>query len=48
MRNLVDLKDFPASKKFTYLNAASIGLMWDKASAAIIEWQEDPVAAIYS
>ena len=41
MRILVDLKDFPASKKFTYLNAASIGLMWDKASAAIIEWQED-------
>lgn len=41
MKTLVDLKDFPSSKKFTYLNTASIGLMWDKTSAAIIEWQED-------
>ncbi len=41
MRTLIDLKDFPASKKFAYLNTASIGLMWDKTLAAIIEWQED-------
>jgi selenocysteine lyase/cysteine desulfurase len=41
MKSLVNPHDFPASHKSTYLNAASVALMYRKAANAVIEWQED-------
>lgn len=41
MEPLVDAKDFPASRQSTYLNAASVALMYEGAARAVIEWQQD-------
>jgi len=41
MNPIVDPKDFPASGKCTYLNAANVSLMYQGAEKAIIEWQKD-------
>jgi selenocysteine lyase/cysteine desulfurase len=41
MKPLVDPKDFPASGKSLYLNAASVALMYRGAAEAVVEWQED-------
>ncbi len=41
MDSIVDPKDFPASDKCTYLNAANVALMYQGAEKAIIEWQKD-------
>ncbi len=41
MDSLVDPKDFPASEKCTYLNAANVALMYQGADKAITEWQKD-------
>lgn len=41
MDSIVDPKDFPASDKCTYLNAANVALMYQGAEKAIIEWQQD-------
>ena len=41
MDSIVDPKDFPASYKCTYLNAANVALMYQGAEKAIIEWQKD-------
>jgi selenocysteine lyase/cysteine desulfurase len=41
VKPLVDPQDFPASRKSTYLNAASVALMYQDAARALIEWQED-------
>jgi len=41
MDAIVDPKDFPASQKCTYLNAANVALMYQGAEKAIIEWQKD-------
>ena len=41
MDSIVDPKDFPASQKCTYLNAANVALMYQGAEKAIIEWQKD-------
>jgi cysteine desulfurase/selenocysteine lyase len=38
---IVDPKDFPASDKCTYLNAANVSLMYQGAETAVIEWQKD-------
>ena len=38
---IVDPKDFPASDKCTYLNAANVSLMYQGAEIAITEWQRD-------
>ncbi len=38
---LVDSNDFPASRKSTYLNSASVALMYRGGADAAIEWQED-------
>ncbi len=38
---LVPAADFPASQKWTYLNAASVALMSVGAAEAIIAWQRD-------
>lgn len=38
---IVDPKDFPASDKCTYLNAANVSLMYQGAEKAVIEWQKD-------
>ncbi len=37
----VSLNEFPASRKSTYLNAASVALMYRGAERAAVEWQED-------
>ncbi len=41
MNTLINPADFPASRKFTYLNAASVALMYEGAANAVIEWQQD-------
>ena len=41
MTGLVDPKDYPAAAKFTYLDAASIAIMYEDAAAAVIDWQRD-------
>lgn len=41
MKPIIDPTDFPASSKFTYLNAASVALMYKGAASAVIDWQED-------
>jgi selenocysteine lyase/cysteine desulfurase len=41
MNNLINPEDFPASRKSTYLNAASVALMYRKAADSVIDWQED-------
>ncbi|MEJ2363662.1 MAG: hypothetical protein P8075_07520 [Deltaproteobacteria bacterium] len=41
MESIVDPKDFPASKKRTYLDAANAALMYQGAEKAIIGWQKD-------
>lgn len=41
MKTLIDHDDFPASRRSTYLNAASVALMYRDAAKAVIEWQED-------
>jgi selenocysteine lyase/cysteine desulfurase len=41
MNSLVNPQDFPARNKSTYLNAASVALMYRKASESVIAWQED-------
>ena len=41
MEPLVDSNDFPASRNSTYLNAASVSLMYQGAARAAIEWQQD-------
>jgi len=41
MDSIVDPKDFPASHKCTYLNAANVALMYQGAEKAIIEWEKD-------
>ena len=41
METLVDLNDFPASRRSTYLNSASVALMYRGGAEAAIEWQED-------
>ena len=33
--------DFPATQSMTYLNSASVALMYNQAAVAINEWQED-------
>ncbi len=38
---IVNPKDFPASRTFTYLNAANVALMYQGAEKAIAEWQKD-------
>lgn len=38
---LVDPDDFPGSKHNTYLDAANIGLMYQGALRAIVDWQSD-------
>jgi len=38
---LVKQSDFPASQKMTYLNAASVALMYSQAAEAAIDWQKD-------
>ena len=38
---IVDPKDFPASDKCTYLNAANVSLMYQGAEKAVLEWQSD-------
>lgn len=38
---IVDLKDFPASGKCTYLNAANVSLMYRGTEEAITAWQRD-------
>jgi cysteine desulfurase/selenocysteine lyase len=38
---IVDPKDFPASDKCTYLNAANVSLMYRGAEKAITQWQRD-------
>ena len=38
---IVDPRDFPASSKCTYLNAANVSLMYQGAEKAVIEWQKD-------
>lgn len=38
---LVDPEDFPASRESTYLNAASVALMFRGAEEAAVEWQRD-------
>ena len=41
MELIVDPKDFPASGKSIYLNAANVALMYQGAEKAITEWQKD-------
>lgn len=41
MNRLVPAADFPASRKWTYLNAASVALMSRQAAEATIDWQRD-------
>lgn len=41
METLVDSNDFPASRRSTYLNSASVALMYRGGAEAAIEWQED-------
>jgi len=41
MPPLVDAGDFPGSKHAAYLDAANIGLMYQGAHRAILEWQSD-------
>ena len=41
MKTFVDPNDFPAAQKFAYLNAASVAMMYQEASSAVIEWQRD-------
>ncbi len=38
---LANPKDYPAAAKFTYLDAASIAIMYEGAAAAVIDWQRD-------
>jgi selenocysteine lyase/cysteine desulfurase len=37
----IDKSEFPASKKCTYLNAASVALMTKKAGDAMVDWNRD-------
>ncbi|HEX5461469.1 MAG TPA: aminotransferase class V-fold PLP-dependent enzyme [Steroidobacteraceae bacterium] len=39
--SLVDLRNFPAAAKRTYLNSASVGLMYKPAEEAVTVWQRD-------
>ena len=41
MNTLVSPNDFPAAKKSTYLNSASVALIYSKAHQAIADWQKD-------
>lgn len=41
MNTFVDPNDFPAAKKYTYLNAASVAMMHKDIASAVIDWQED-------
>ncbi len=41
MEILVDSNDFPASRRSTYLNSASVALMYREGADAAIEWQKD-------
>lgn len=41
MKPIVDPQDFPASRNSTYLNAASVALMYQGAAEAVIDWQKD-------
>ena len=41
IKSLVEKNNFPASKKMTYLNAASVALMYVEAARAVLEWQQD-------
>ncbi len=41
MSRLVESDDFPGSKHAAYLDAANIGLMYQGAQQAILEWQSD-------
>ena len=41
MNALGSLEDFPAADKSTYLNAASVALMYKDAEKAITKWQQD-------
>lgn len=41
MESFVDPNDFPAAKKFAYLNAASVSMMYKEAAKAVIEWNKD-------
>lgn len=41
IESLVKKSNFPASKKMTYLNAASVSLMYVEASRAVLAWQQD-------
>ena len=41
MSRLVESDDFPGSKHTAYLDAANIGLMYQGAQQAILEWQSD-------
>ena len=41
IQRLSDAADFPACKKYTYLNAASVALMYRGAAEATQAWQQD-------
>lgn len=41
MNTFVDPNDFPAAKKYTYLNAAPVAMMHKDIASAVIDWQED-------
>jgi len=41
MKSLVDPADFPAARKYAYLNAASVALMCKGAADAVLDWQRD-------
>ncbi|MCJ7624362.1 MAG: aminotransferase class V-fold PLP-dependent enzyme [Anaerolineaceae bacterium] len=41
IESLVEKSNFPASQKMTYLNAASVALMYVEASRAVLAWQQD-------
>jgi selenocysteine lyase/cysteine desulfurase len=41
VESLVEKSNFPASQKMTYLNAASVALMYAEASRAVLAWQQD-------
>ena len=41
MTGLANPNDYPAAAKFTYLDAASIAIMYEGAANAVIDWQRD-------
>ena len=41
MESIIDPRDFPASRQSSYLNTASVSLMYSEAHQATVRWMQD-------